>query len=428
MLIKDFPKMLELGLGRAVLYAQQNDMTSYQDIVLNACLHCQSFDQQAEGARGIYMFDLINSLPNIEFYRERILASLSAFVDTSSVTDDVDHDVAQQYELARLFAERDDEEARQIIYATFDANPTLAGYIGADHIVQLDDAKGFELVAAKLGTLLSANEDEYKAGHLFIQLESQISDQEAYKVLDRLTNDPNTRAFAELVNIERKRTSGPIEYKHLPYVEVKRQIVENSAQSTFYQWGEHADPTDLLEAANDLMLETDVRTLKRYLLLFRRAPFPLDPTRLFELAHHEDLRVAARAINALTNVQSPVVRQFALDGIAKGYLIGHMVSILARNYVEGDWEFIEALTAQQPEDREDYHSLGWGVLDMLDVHPSEQTVGALLNLYEYGPCAVCRERFIRQLHALGKLPDWIRDECRYDSYSDTREFIENLLA
>ena len=69
----DFAKMLELGLGRAVFFAREHDMTPFRDMILNACLHCQSYDAQLDGTRGVYMSEIINSTPDMAFYREGIL-------------------------------------------------------------------------------------------------------------------------------------------------------------------------------------------------------------------------------------------------------------------------------------------------------------------------------------------------------------------
>ena len=92
----DFIKMLEIGLGRAVIYAQQHDMSQYRDVILDACLHCQSANPQMEGVRAAYMFMVINETPDVAWYREQVLIGLAA------LTDDDGYDVAQRYNLVGL--------------------------------------------------------------------------------------------------------------------------------------------------------------------------------------------------------------------------------------------------------------------------------------------------------------------------------------
>jgi hypothetical protein len=36
---QEFERLLHIGLGRAILFAQQNDLSPYRDLILHACLH-----------------------------------------------------------------------------------------------------------------------------------------------------------------------------------------------------------------------------------------------------------------------------------------------------------------------------------------------------------------------------------------------------
>ncbi len=117
----------------------------------------------------------------------------------------------------------------------------------------------------------------------------------------------------------------------------------------------------------------------------------------------------------LEKVRHPAVRQFALDKIAKKDRAWRMADLLVNNYQDGDWAIWKTLAGDSYEDKNAVHSLGWGVRHMFDAHPSEDAEGALLNMYECGPCSQCRAAFVRDLHTLGKLPAWMREECRHDS-------------
>jgi hypothetical protein len=63
------------------------------------------------------------------------------------------------------------------------------------------------------------------------------------------------------------------------------------------------------------------------------------------------------------------------------------------------------------------------VLNFIEEHPSEETERTLLLLYENTPCALCRWRAVKHLIAMDRLPDSIRDECQYDTYSKTRTLV-----
>jgi hypothetical protein len=67
--------ILQLGLGRAILYAQLQDMCEFRDVILDACLHCYSYDIQIEGTRASYMHDLVGYLPDRDSYYGQVLKS-----------------------------------------------------------------------------------------------------------------------------------------------------------------------------------------------------------------------------------------------------------------------------------------------------------------------------------------------------------------
>jgi hypothetical protein len=47
----------------------------------------------------------------------------------------------------------------------------------------------------------------------------------------------------------------------------------------------------------------------------------------------------------------------------------------------------------------------------------------LLHIYENNPCTNCRTKTVEQLAAIDRLPDWMREECRYDASEDTRNLV-----
>jgi hypothetical protein len=53
----DFLEAVRNGLGRAILYARENDVRAFRNVILDACLHCYSADVQCEGTRAPYMYE-----------------------------------------------------------------------------------------------------------------------------------------------------------------------------------------------------------------------------------------------------------------------------------------------------------------------------------------------------------------------------------
>ncbi len=176
-------------------------------------------------------------------------------------------------------------------------------------------------------------------------------------------------------------------------------------------------------AAADLLAETDDERLVAYLRMFRLRPFPRAIDRLLELARSENDRVAVGALVALSKIQDERVRALGLDLMAEAKC-GYAVDLLTHNSQDGDYRIIERLLQKRSE-ADDYHRLGQGVRGFVEAHRSVEAERPLLLLYENGPCALCRHGVVEELIAINRFPDWMRDECQYDAYSETRKLVKS---
>ena len=99
---REFREAMYNGLGRAILYARDNDVRRFRDVILDACLHCYAVDPQCEGTRASYMFELVNLTPEKEFYYAEMLRSLQDCGD--------DWDAVQRYRFASFMAMDGDDQ------------------------------------------------------------------------------------------------------------------------------------------------------------------------------------------------------------------------------------------------------------------------------------------------------------------------------
>src|SRR5437870_3493723 len=129
--VTEFKRLLDIGLGRAILFLQNHDATPYRDAILNACLHNMALDRQFEGSRAAYMLDVIHLTGQQSFYRQQILSALNNLQPDAD-----DHDVDQLLNFARLFALQGDSEARDLIYTAL--NQTVSHYSAALQIIDMD--------------------------------------------------------------------------------------------------------------------------------------------------------------------------------------------------------------------------------------------------------------------------------------------------
>lgn len=427
--------MLKLGRGRAYLLVKDHYDPSFRDPILHACLQNLAYDRQLEGTRGWYMYTIIHATNDFAFYRDAIY---SALLKLTAETED--YDIQHIFRLAANIAEDDDTEMREAIIQKFLAMPALGGFTAGEEIIRLDGIDGFIYVAELLSEQMRQHGLDFIVGEhtysadigLFFALQDGIGEEEAKAAVETLrTERPSITPILDAIDqwrrpaISQKRKKS----KPRPYAEIKQMIESPNPdrEFTYRFWGKKATEDDITQAAQDLLIQSDPVRLRDYLRIFWERPFPLDPAALITLAQHTDWDVAIRAIIALEKIEHPSVRAFALESIERGYSVGRMVGLLQQgsNYQESDWAIIENLT-RQVNDEDDFHWLGFAVREVFEQHPTPLAIPTLLNLYRNGPCGNCREAFVDSLVQLEAIPDWLREEAEYDSYSYVREAIEKL--
>jgi hypothetical protein len=255
--------------------------------------------------------------------------------------------------------------------------------------------------------------------------------------------NPYVKEFAAGVTAFRTKGMGSLRRKKsskMPYNDLKSWLSSadmNNAPVRWSAWGKDAPDEDILLAAEDLLLlaEEEVRKITIYLSMFQHRMFPLDPTRLINWAGRIDnrdvwgdngtvdyeVRRSLYALNALELVMDWRVRDLALSLIESKNNAGRAVGLIGLNFVEGDWQLIEELTHSN-SNADDYHSLGWSVLDVFDAHPLPEAAAVFQNLYELGTCSSCRERFVRRLASLNAISEKLIEECKYDCNLDLRQW------
>lgn len=450
--VEEFKRILEIGLGRSILYLQTHDAAPYRDVILNACLHNTSYDPQVEGNRTEYMMDVIDLTGEKQVFRDRILEALANLTDEESTWDDL-----QLVDFARLFAQKGDQKARQILNTQFVANVQQGSSLGADELIDLDGLQGFLFVAEKLGEKALSDPDFIDDDRYLCYVEQHFGTEEVKSALNSARKrNPGIRAYLKVILDTRKRRglNRRKQYEEreifskLPYDEVKRQIDSLDAPKTILGsnlrgWGQDANDAELLKAARGFLAlpRSDIHGILAYLEIFWLKPFPLEPSRLIELAKEigekrirgEDgtldyeARIFYFAMHNLELISNIRVREFALSLIESERSIGRAVALLANNYQDGDWQRIEELTLR-PLEKENYHSLGFSVQDVFEAHANKEAVPALLNVYERGPCSTCRRRIVEALISLEALPNWMREECKYDANLDLREAARRNFA
>ncbi len=413
-----FREALQLGLGRAILYARSHNLNEFRDVILDACLTCYSYDIQTEGTRASYMYDLVSCLPDKDFYHERVLKSLKGCGD--------DWDAVQRFHFAVCLASDGHPDARSAIDENFDPGPRMGEHIGADFI-KLDGIAGLLFVADKIGGLLITKPEEVDGGFLMSVSLDTCGEKPTLDALQEAgRTNPRIEKYRLVAEVGRTRTGDgrrAPEVASLTYEQLFNTVPMN-APYLFSKWGEHASDEQLKLAANGLIAAKDSKSQWAHLRIFARRPFPLDVHAVLALVEIEQDRVGFAAVQGLAHVVHAEVRALALRLIeTQARLRGEAIALIAENYEPGDHRTV-LRWFQDTEDRETRHSFGMDLTKFWKRHPDEETEKLmLLSLYEKGPCSFCRERAVERLLERQCLPDELRAECAWDANTDIRDLV-----
>jgi hypothetical protein len=416
----EFREALRLGLGRAILYAQLHDVREFRKAILDACLHCYSYDFQTEGTRASYMYDLVGCLPDKDFYHGEVLKSLAGSGD--------DPNTAQRFHFAACLASDGSEEAKRVMYDNYAPGPSMGEFIGIEFL-SMDGIKGLLFVAEKIGALLMEKPEDVDQGYLLSQSFEICGEQATWDALREAgTANPlieRYRLAAEATQRHACQRNRP-EIASLRYDQLLNEPTTKS-QSLLRIWGERATEQDLRLAAEGLMEAKDPKRQLAHLRIFGRRRFPLDVRTLLALADAEDNRIGCAAVSALANVQHAGARSLAFRITdTRASTRGGAIGLLAENFQDGDHGIV-LRWFQEEEDSEVLHSLGMDLIDFWKRHPHEESVIPMLRaLYEKGPCSFCRERAVKQLLERGALPEQLRAECVWDANCDIRDLIRDI--
>jgi hypothetical protein len=441
----EFKRILDIGLGRAILYLQKHDSTPHRDAILNACLHNTAPEPLFEGTRAWYLYHVIGLTGDMTIYRKRILKALLVS-SPSSRSWDGEH----LFDFATRFALEKDKGALRAISRRFDLNAETGHTLGAKNMIRLKGMAGFAHVALRLGGIEPAEDNYLSYLDVLERVEHDYGKEKAQVAFERLKTDNAIAAFISTCEAERAQRQAERykpDPKTFPYDEFKHwitnELIPNDMDQSYScsSWGIHASEVDLMRAAHDLLNLRDLDYLYAYLLMFDTRSFPLDPVKLIDMVVHEndellyDLdgwitrygQVIKVAIEALAIISDSRVRDLALKLFYDPDKSGWAARLLKHHWQEGDWQLLTEL-AVQDHNPDNAHNLAMSLIDIFREHPSPDAAHAFVNLYEINPCSYCREGLVKRLHELDSLPDWMREECKYDANFDLRELIQSNFA
>jgi hypothetical protein len=434
----EFAEALRKGQGRAMLHVIHFGLDEVKDLVLEACLHNQVYDQQIESGRGNWLFDMFRGTSHYPEFHKAILNVMETETDF--------WDLYQLCQLIRQIAGLGDEETHQrlrdFVYRNAADVTSEYDWLGIEDLLSLEDAEGILTLARILGKRLIADPDDFVDDSL---LYSESYPEYAKILAEHSQEDAAIGAYREYLEKRNELFSSttPLDKetrKQQYHERVRRDyslqtILDDASKESgeypghYMTFGKHATPEELEKIYACLLSEPNNPTRIRLLWVFRRAKLPRIDTIALDWAHSDNAELRAASLAALSQISDPRIHQLARMKAETGQLLGadeDALELFILNYENGDELLIEnSLDHLQPTP-EDAHSLGYSILKLADQH-KDRALADLLNwVYENTPCANCRSRAIVWLDQFHQFSDALRFECEYDADEDVRDMAHRI--
>ncbi len=184
----EFADALRKGKGRAVQHIRAHGDAGVEDLLLAACIHCQSHDPQSEGYRSDWLMGMLMMVPDPQPYYDAVLA---AFPESTNA-----RDAEQMAGMLVAMAEQGRSDARKALYDKFDRQEFKEDWMLSLRLIGLDGVEGLLHVARAQGRRLATDPDFWLDGYLRQVADEQLGLETVDEALrTAAVDDPNVRRF-----------------------------------------------------------------------------------------------------------------------------------------------------------------------------------------------------------------------------------------
>jgi len=431
----EFASALRKGQGRALLHILHFGLDEVADLVLEACIHNQVYDQDIDDGRSDWLFSMFQDTVQFPEFRARILHALKIETDLNNLF--------QLLNLAGCLIDLGDMEAHhtleEVVYrlATDPKNDWLMvtrwlDVMGAEAMLQFSRIYGQRL--------LDNPKDEIDSGDFLYLFEDHPTFEELLKKYSKEEN--SIRIFQEylekqarirLIKPENNETRKKRIHKLFRKKNSPLSILEDARNkkwdypSHYYSFGKHATIEELEYIYTNLLYETDDAVRTRLLWVFRRVKLPHLDKELFDWANGVNNDLRAASINALAQISDEQVHDLARMKTERQNLIGadnDVFDLFLNNYDKNDALLINRSLVDIRPDAQDAYSLGYSLIKLAERYEDPNLASAIVWTYENTPSTFNRYRAVLWLDRYHKLSDAYRFECKYDAEDSVREFVQ----
>ena len=377
---------LQKGLGRAMQWAMTGQLDEAE--LLDACLHDLRYDHECEESRGTWLWQIVQARHAEDRFRSAILEAMHHLTDERTTQ--------QLCELAFHYASGGDEAFRSRLYQIVEAPPfDDIPWLVEWPILHLDRERGFLFAARIRGQQLAKRDWEWHDQAFLSETLDLLGEGRVNELLETTTDgaikrfrDGWLRQKTEEAKEKCLPQSEPMQKTPISEIISKAESGELSIRAA-RRWGMYATEQDLEIIRQRLIAASARRVIANYLKVFSNREFLPLVSDLLKFCRHDDDEGQRLAFVALAMNSDPTIRQFALAELQKRDHNGPAISLLVKNYQQGDEQHIlEAF--EPPVGKRELHRVLIDVFDVLEENPHADCFQLGIVAYALTPCPNCR--------------------------------------
>lgn len=414
-----YKNAIKRGTGETYLLMKANPNIDFSSDIIKAALTNLSYDNQSEGSRANYVFELIELSNQKEKIRQAILKALSTERQDTWALD-------QLFDLAAKFAIQGDKEAKKAIYKRY-YKKTIQGseWVGQDALLEIDGLEGLKHIAETKGKVILKDPEEWEDSWIVDYFQEQNPTINVYKELEKASKG---NKFIKTYLNTIKKHKAKFQKNERPkynYQTVSEKINSNAIVPLPPLFAKDLSKQDIKKLANDFLKETDRLKLEKYMRVFDRVKYPYDYQHLLELAKSKTKkndRLVEYATGSLKYFSGADIREYAIEKLKKVKIPSDYLDLLVSNYKKGDFKLLTEIVGRCKNEH-DIHTIVYGYINIYKANKTKECKEPLEAIYDKLTCGIHRADIIKILIENKVLSTRLKNEIKFDSYEEIRKLI-----
>lgn len=422
---KSFRSSIRRGTGETHFIMKKYSEVNFSAEIIKAALENLSYDNQCEGDRATFVFELIKLSKQKEKIRQKILQGLLSEMEDTWAAD-------QLFEIALLFAKEGDTEFREAIYKRYaETSIDSSRWLGEDVILELDGLEGLLFIAERKGQIIKENPNVWEDSFLVDEFQKENPNIKVMKALKKaaVTNQYIKSYLDALLKNKIERRS--VKRRKYNYDVVTDNIRANNNFALPSARAKDLSESDIKRIADDFKKFKLRITLEKYLRVFDGVKYPYNFDDIFVQAkrpYSNRDRLVEYAVNSLRYFKSNKIREFAIDKLSNNSKNPEIyTNLLIANYKNGDGKLLANIVSNTKNVNR-IHDLACSYVEIYQANKTKDCRLPLLALYDKLNCGIHRKSIVDILNNNSVLCERIKKEIKYDSYLELRELANQKLA